>query len=46
MAEGANMPSNDEAIAAYKAGGVRFGPAKAANAGGVATSGLEMAQNS
>ncbi|KAI9504523.1 hypothetical protein GGI25_005826 [Coemansia spiralis] len=44
--EGANMPSTNEAIEVYKSGSVMFGPAKAANAGGVAVSGLEMAQNS
>ncbi|KAI8319130.1 hypothetical protein GQ54DRAFT_50508 [Martensiomyces pterosporus] len=44
--EGANMPSTNEAIEVYKANSVMFGPAKAANAGGVAVSGLEMAQNS
>lgn len=44
--EGANMPSTPEAIAAYLEAGIMFGPAKAANAGGVATSGLEMSQNS
>ncbi|MFC6164544.1 NADP-specific glutamate dehydrogenase [Lactiplantibacillus dongliensis] len=46
VAEGANMPSNPEAIAAYQAAGVLYGPAKAANAGGVAVSALEMSQNS
>ena len=46
VAEGANMPSTPEAVAAFQAAGVFFGPAKAANAGGVATSGLEMSQNS
>ncbi len=46
VCEGANMPSTPEAIAAFQAAGVLFGPAKAANAGGVATSGLEMTQNS
>ena len=46
VAEGANMPSTPEAIAAFQKAGVLFGPAKAANAGGVATSGLEMSQNS
>lgn len=46
VAEGANMPSTPEAVAAFHANGVFFGPAKAANAGGVATSGLEMSQNS
>ena len=40
------MPSTPEAIAAFQRAGVLFGPAKAANAGGVATSGLEMTQNS
>ncbi len=44
--EGANMPSTPEAITAYQEAGIFFGPAKAANAGGVATSGLEMSQNS
>ena len=46
VGEGANMPSTPEAIAQYKAAGVLFAPAKAANAGGVATSALEMCQNS
>ena len=46
VAEGANMPSTPEAVAAFQEVGVAFGPAKAANAGGVATSGLEMSQNS
>ena len=46
VAEGANMPSTPEAIEYLLAHGVLFGPAKAANAGGVATSGLEMSQNS
>lgn len=46
VAEGANMPSTPEAIEAFLTKGVFFGPAKAANAGGVATSGLEMSQNS
>ncbi len=45
VGEGANMPSTPEAVAAFKAAGVLFGPAKAANAGGVAISGLEMSQN-
>ena len=44
--EGANMPSTPAAIAAYQAAGILFSPAKASNAGGVATSGLEMSQNS
>ena len=46
VAEGANMPSTPEAIAKLQAAGILFGPAKAANAGGVATSALEMSQNS
>ena len=46
VAEGANMPSTPEAIAYLQAHGVLFAPAKASNAGGVATSGLEMSQNS
>ena len=46
VAEGANMPSTPEAIACFQKAGVLFGPAKAANAGGVATSALEMCQNS
>ena len=46
VAEGANMPSTPEAIAAFQEAGILFGPAKAANAGGVATSALEMSQNS
>ena len=46
VAEGANMPSTPEAIEAFRKAGVLFGPAKAANAGGVATSALEMSQNS
>ena len=46
VAEGANMPSTPEAIAVFQNAGVLFGPAKAANAGGVATSALEMSQNS
>ncbi len=45
-AEGANMPSTPEAVTCFLNNGVAFGPAKAANAGGVATSGLEMSQNS
>lgn len=45
VAEGANMPSTPEAIQVFTAAGVAFGPAKAANAGGVATSALEMQQN-
>ena len=46
VAEGANMPCTLEATAAFQAAKIPFGPAKAANAGGVATSGLEMSQNS
>ena len=46
VSEGANMPSNPDAIEAYIGGKILYGPAKAANAGGVATSGLEMSQNS
>jgi glutamate dehydrogenase (NADP+) len=46
VAEGANMPSTPEAIETFQKAGVLFAPAKAANAGGVATSGLEMCQNS
>ncbi|MCD8376092.1 MAG: NADP-specific glutamate dehydrogenase [Oscillospiraceae bacterium] len=46
VAEGANMPCTPQAVAAFQAAGIPFGPAKAANAGGVATSGLEMSQNS
>lgn len=45
VAEGANMPCNLEAVAAFDAAGVLFAPGKASNAGGVATSGLEMSQN-
>ncbi|OGB87912.1 glutamate dehydrogenase [candidate division WOR-1 bacterium RIFCSPLOWO2_02_FULL_46_20] len=46
VAEGANMPSTPEAVKIFLKNKVSFGPAKAANAGGVAVSGLEMAQNS
>ena len=46
VCEGANMPSTPEAIEVYLSNGVLYGPAKASNAGGVATSGLEMSQNS
>ncbi len=45
VCEGANMPCTPEAISIFNAAGVAFGPAKAANAGGVATSALEMTQN-
>ncbi|MGE4282678.1 MAG: NADP-specific glutamate dehydrogenase [Clostridia bacterium] len=46
VAEGANMPSTPEAVEVFLKNGMLFGPAKAANAGGVATSALEMSQNS
>ncbi len=46
VSEGANMPSTPEAINAYLEAGILYGPGKAANAGGVAVSGLEMTQNS
>lgn len=46
VSEGANMPSTPEAIETYLSNGILYGPAKAANAGGVAVSGLEMSQNS
>ena len=46
VAEGANMPSTPEAAEAFLQAKILYGPGKAANAGGVATSGLEMAQNS
>jgi len=46
VAEGANMPCRPEAIRVFREAGLLFAPAKAANAGGVATSGLEMSQNS
>jgi len=45
VGEGANMPCTPEAVDVFLKAGVLFGPAKAANAGGVATSGLEMEQN-
>ena len=45
VGEGANMPSTPEAIRVFQSAGVLFGPGKAANAGGVATSALEMQQN-
>jgi len=45
VAEGANMPSTPGAVSALQSAGVLFGPGKAANAGGVATSALEMSQN-
>ena len=46
ISEGANMPSTPEAIEAFQAAKILFAPGKASNAGGVATSGLEMSQNS
>ena len=46
VAEGANMPSTPEAIHAFEKAKILFAPGKASNAGGVATSGLEMSQNS
>ncbi len=46
VSEGANMPSTPEAVEVFLNGKILFGPGKAANAGGVATSGLEMSQNS
>ncbi|MDR1994715.1 NADP-specific glutamate dehydrogenase [Azonexus sp.] len=45
VAEGANMPSTAEAVKVFTANGVLYAPGKASNAGGVATSGLEMSQN-
>lgn len=46
VSEGANMPSTLDAVEIYQSNNLLYGPAKAANAGGVATSGLEMSQNS
>jgi len=46
VCEGANMPSTPEAVELFQEKGILFAPGKAANAGGVATSGLEMSQNS
>jgi glutamate dehydrogenase/leucine dehydrogenase len=46
VSEGANMPSTPEAVEAFVEAGILYGPGKAANAGGVAVSGLEMSQNS
>ncbi|MDG1347450.1 MAG: NADP-specific glutamate dehydrogenase [Crocinitomicaceae bacterium] len=46
VAEGANMPCTPEAVEAFQAAQILFAPGKASNAGGVATSGLEMSQNS
>ena len=45
VAEGANMPSTQEAVSRFLDAGILYGPGKAANAGGVATSQLEMSQN-
>ncbi len=45
MGEGANMPSTPDAVRTFQEAGVMFAPGKAANAGGVATSALEMQQN-
>ena len=46
VAEGANMPTTPDAVGRFLEKGILYGPGKAANAGGVATSGLEMSQNS
>ncbi|MCI5607399.1 MAG: NADP-specific glutamate dehydrogenase [Spirochaetia bacterium] len=46
VAEGANMPSSNDAVAKFQAAKIMYAPGKASNAGGVATSGLEMSQNS
>ncbi|MBP5637932.1 MAG: NADP-specific glutamate dehydrogenase [Victivallales bacterium] len=46
VVEGANMPSTPEAVKVFQTAGILYAPGKAANAGGVATSGLEMSQNS
>ena len=46
VSEGANMPSDTDAVNIFLKNNILFGPGKAANAGGVATSGLEMTQNS
>ena len=46
VSEGANMPSTPEAVRAYQKAKILYAPGKASNAGGVATSGLEMSQNS
>ena len=45
VSEGANMPSDSKAVSIFQDSSILFGPGKAANAGGVATSGLEMSQN-
>jgi glutamate dehydrogenase/leucine dehydrogenase len=46
VSEGANMPTEDDAVKVLQHGGIMYAPSKAANAGGVAVSGLEMSQNS
>ena len=46
VSEGANMPTEDDAVKVFQHGGIMYAPSKAANAGGVAVSGLEMSQNS
>ena len=46
VSEGANMPTNPDGVEVFESNRVLYAPAKAANAGGVAISGLEMAQNS
>jgi glutamate dehydrogenase (NADP+) len=46
VGEGANMPCTPEAVEVFQEAGILFAPGKASNAGGVATSGLEMSQNS
>jgi glutamate dehydrogenase (NADP+) len=46
VSEGANMPTEDDAVEVFKNAGIMYAPSKAANAGGVAVSGLEMSQNS
>lgn len=46
VAEGANMPTSSDGVDLFRQGGILYGPGKAANAGGVAVSGLEMAQDS
>jgi glutamate dehydrogenase (NADP+) len=46
VVEGANMPTTPDGVGMFLAAGILFGPGKAANGGGVAVSGLEMAQNS
>ena len=46
VSEGANMPTEDDAVEVFQKAGIMYAPSKAANAGGVAVSGLEMSQNS